>query len=346
MAAFVVRQSTSMDSDPASTGDKRIDAGAGSSPPGRTAGRSQSLSRSEKRRRLIPTVIIDKSALFRAGLVHILGGSRFRVTASRSSLSDLSERVIGDKHCVVLISLEREAGTILPQVASLTERGLRVVVLADQFRPEELVAAIEAGAAGYLLKNEIAPDVLVKSLELVLLGGVVIPPGFAKLPKDPVQPQPNAVPAVQVPTTGLAGGQPQSASGVARTDDLVRLSNREQMILELLMQGASNKHIACELDITESTVKVHVKSLLRKIRVNNRTQAAMWGRDRVRPNGQLEQAPASSPTGRDGGTTSETIPNGDETASRSGSRAAAAVGQVLTEIDFKSGFGHNIRSVD
>ena len=142
MAAFVVRQSTSMDSDPANTGDKCIGADGGSSPPERTAGQSQSSSRSTKRRGLIPTAIIDKSALFRAGLVHILGGSRFRVTASCSSLSDLSERVIGDKHCMVLISLDREAGTILPQVASLTEQGLRVVVLADQFRPEELVAAI------------------------------------------------------------------------------------------------------------------------------------------------------------------------------------------------------------
>jgi len=50
--------------------------------------------------------------------------------------------VIGDKHCVVLISLDR-AGIVLPQVASLTERDRRVVVLADQFRPEEVIAAID-----------------------------------------------------------------------------------------------------------------------------------------------------------------------------------------------------------
>jgi hypothetical protein len=110
MAAFVVRQSTSMDSDPASTGDKRIDADGGSSPPERTAGRSQSSSRSTKRHGLIPTVIIDKSDLFRAGLVHILGGSRFRVTSRCSSLSDLSEKVIGDKQCMVLISPARRRG--------------------------------------------------------------------------------------------------------------------------------------------------------------------------------------------------------------------------------------------
>ena len=61
-----------------------------------------------------------------------------------------------------------------------------------------------------------------------------------------MQPPPNAVPGVQVPKTALAGGRPLSASGAAQTD-LCRLSNREQMILEQLMQGAPNKHIAREL---------------------------------------------------------------------------------------------------
>ncbi len=345
MAVPLAHQSTLAGSAPANTSDKRIGADAGSSLPQGTAGRSQSSSRSAKRGRLIPTVIIDKSDLFRAGLVHILAGTQFRITASCSSLSDLSERAIGDKRCVVLISLGGEAGSILPQVASLTERDRRVVVLADQFRPEELVAAIEADAAGYLLKNEIAPDVLVKSLELVLLGGVVIPQGFTKPLKDRVRLQPDAVHPVRDPKTALAGGQPQSTSGAAQTDDLGRLSNREQMILTQLMQGASNKDIARELDIAESTVKVHVKSLLRKIGVANRTQAAMWGRDRVRPNGELQQPRVSSPTGGDSETPSGVIPNGDGVTSKSGLRTAAGTGQVLTEIAFKGGFGrHDIRS--
>ena len=175
--------------------DDCIGAGRGSSSRDGTSRSSRSSSRSRKRPRLIRTVIIDKSELFRAGLAHVLAGSRFRVTASRSSLSDLSEKVLGDKQCVALISLDREAGAILPQVASLTERGVHVILLTEKFHPEELVAAIEAGAAAYLLKNEIALDLLVKSMELVLRGGVVIPKGFTKLPKDFVQPQPNAVPA-------------------------------------------------------------------------------------------------------------------------------------------------------
>jgi len=338
MAVPLVCQLALTGSDLASTSDKRIGAGGGSSSPEGTSRSSRSSSRSRKQPRLIPTVIIDESPLFRAGLVHILAGSRFRVTASRSSLSDLSERVLGDKHCVALISLDREAGAILPQVASLTERGVRVILLTEKFHPEELVAAIEAGADGYLLKNEIAPDLLVKSMELVLRGGVVIPKGFTKLPKDFVQPQPDAVPAVQDPGTVSQGGQAQPASDAAQTDEVERLSNREKMILTQLMQGASNKNIARGLNIAEATVKVHVKSVLRKIRVSNRTQAAMWARDRVRPNGQPKQPPASSPLGGDSDITSGTKPNGDTADSQIGLRAAAGLGQGHTEIDFKGGF--------
>ena len=77
-------------------------------------------SRSGKRRQLVPIVIIDRSALFRAGLVHILAGSRFRVTANCSSLSDLSENVLGAKHSVLLISLDEEKAAVMPQIASLT----------------------------------------------------------------------------------------------------------------------------------------------------------------------------------------------------------------------------------
>jgi two-component system nitrate/nitrite response regulator NarL len=256
---------------------------------------------------MIPTVIIDKSELFRTGLLHLLAGSRFRIRAGAAKLSDLSENAFTG-HCMVLISLDREAPAIVPQVSNLTRqhKSLHVITLTERFCPEELLAAIEAGAVGYFLKNEITPDALVKSLELVLLGGVVIPQGFPNQLKDRVQLEADTVPAAPVPETTLEGGQPQPASDAAQMDDLVRLSSREQMILDLLTQGASNKHIARELNITETTVKVHVKNLLRKIRVNNRTQAAMWAMDRIRPNGQLKQPLGSSPTGGGSDTTSGT----------------------------------------
>ena len=64
--------------------------------------------------------------------------------------------------------------------------------------------------------------------------------------------------------------------GATQPGEVERLSGREKIILQQVMQGSSNKQIARELNIAEATVKVHIKSVLRKIRVSNRTQAAMW----------------------------------------------------------------------
>jgi two-component system nitrate/nitrite response regulator NarL len=67
---------------------------------------------------------------------------------------------------------------------------------------------------------------------------------------------------------------------------LARLSQRECLILTHLTVGASNKQIARDLYVAEATVKVHVKNLLRKLRVNNRPQAAMWTINRATFNEQ------------------------------------------------------------
>jgi two-component system nitrate/nitrite response regulator NarL len=108
-------------------------------------------------------------------------------------------------------------------------------------------------------------------------------------------------------------------------DDVSRLSNRELMVLKQLTQGASNKHIARDLNIAEATVKVHIRNLLHKIGVKNRTQAAMWamGRDQLKwP--QLEQAARlAGPEG------SDKISSG---------RDQISAGQVHAEIDFRGGF--------
>jgi two-component system, NarL family, nitrate/nitrite response regulator NarL len=219
-------------------------------------------------------------------LVHILEGTRFRVRASCSGLGDLSERAFSCKRGVALISLDREAAATFSRISCLTSqyKHLQVVTLTERFSHDELLAAIEVGAAGYLLKNEISPDQLLKSLELVLLGAVVIPQGL-KFLKDPMALQLDAVPTGEHLETIAEFGQPRPASDASQTDDVGRLSNREQMILKQLTQGASNKHIARELNIAEATVKVHVKNLLRKIRVSNRTLAAMWAIQRWRTTG-------------------------------------------------------------
>jgi two-component system nitrate/nitrite response regulator NarL len=239
-------------------------------------------------------VIIDKSALFRAGLTHILSGSKFRVAAECSTLHDLPEQALGSAGCVALIGLDSNVEMVLSRITTLKQKhaGLRVIVLSEQFHAERFLAAIGAGADGYLLRNEISPNAVLKSLELVLVEGVVVPHGFAKLLNNQPELQVHAATEIErlepIPTSIELQVEPENVSArspgeTVHNSFFGRLSDREHVILMHLTHGASNKHIARELNIAEATVKVHVKSLLRKIRVNNRTQAAMWAINHVGP---------------------------------------------------------------
>jgi len=126
----------------------------------------------------------------------------------------------------------------------------RIVVLASDMTVEALREAMSAGADGFLMK-EVSPEALLQSLELVMLGEKVFPTNLAAMLLD--------LTSAPTPLNSIRG-----------------LSSREREILQLLMTGASNKLIAIRLGIAEATVKVHLKTLLRKIDVNNRTQAAIW----------------------------------------------------------------------
>ena len=242
------------------------------------------LVRPKKRDRLVPTVIVEKSALFRAGLARILAGRRFRITAACASPPEIPESALSQRQCLALVGCDNgDLGTLLPEIARLKNENaaLRTIILSEQFHPEEWLAALEAGADGYLIKNEITPEALLQSLELVLLGGVVIPQGLSRL-LTARGPTLGDMSVVLDPAPACDEVAPEKPAEAMPNGELARLSNREQMILMQLTQGASNKHIARVLNIAEATVKVHVKSLLRKIRVNNRTQAAMWAIDHMR----------------------------------------------------------------
>ncbi|MBD0316775.1 MAG: response regulator transcription factor [Nitrospiraceae bacterium] len=112
-----------------------------------------------------------------------------------------------------------------------------------------LLAAMGGGADGIQIKN-VSPEALIQSLQLIMLGEKVFPTNLASM------------------LLGMNTISPQHS--------IRGLSPREQEILQALVTGASNKTIAIRLGITEATVKVHLKTLLRKIDVNNRTQAAIW----------------------------------------------------------------------
>jgi two-component system nitrate/nitrite response regulator NarL len=146
--------------------------------------------------------------------------------------------------------------------------GGRIAIVADHYRLGEVVSAFRAGVNGYFV-DIMTCDVFIKSMELVMMGETIFPPAFLTF------------------VLGPEGGQlgetvPRDENDqviLITTEDTLRpqLSAREKSILRCLIEGDSNKIIARKLDIAEATVKVHVKAILRKIRVQNRTQAAIWG---------------------------------------------------------------------
>jgi len=204
--------------------------------------------------------LVDSSRLFREGLKMLLIDSPFEVTWEIAQMSLVDEASCpGPPPAVVLISLRgfMENGgdneVHLARICQLFPRAA-VVVLSDTMSLGQFTAAMIAGASAYLLRD-IEPQALKQSLILALTGEKVLPSGLVPMLIDRFKP-------------GLA------EDGVAETRD--QPSDRERLILQCVASGLPNKVIATRLNITEATVKSHMKTLFRKIRVRNRTEAAVW----------------------------------------------------------------------
>ena len=196
-----------------------------------------------------PTTLIEPNRLFRDGLRYLLAGTRFAVAAEFSTVEHaLAHADAGAAPGLLVVGQAEPVPGDLEQLRQACPAA-RLVVLADRVTIDGVRDALAAGIDG-LLAKAVSPEALVQSLQLVMMGEKVYPTNLAALLTEAGAPAPEAL---------LRG-----------------LSAREQEILELLVTGASNKLIAIRLGIAEATVKVHLKTLLRKIDASNRTQAAIW----------------------------------------------------------------------
>jgi len=160
--------------------------------------------------------------------------------------------------------------------------GGRIAIVADHYRLDDVVSAFRAGVNGYFV-DIMTCDLFIKSVELVAMGETIFPPAFLTFALAPER----------LPVAEAARRNESALAILSRTKDTIapQLSPREQSILQCLTEGHSNKCIARMIDIAEATVKVHVKAILRKIRVQNRTQAAIWGMN----NGSLARPENATP---------------------------------------------------
>jgi two-component system nitrate/nitrite response regulator NarL len=216
---------------------------------------------------VVTTVLLDPNELFREGLRQVLVGTRFRVRRVGCLLDDVLLKIPHNGGPVlVLLGATGSLGYLTPDISRFraANPNARLVVLGDNCEPEDIPRLFRAGVNGYLSKQATC-EILTKSLELVMLGASVL----------------SSEAVLQVFGTDDIRGEAIRTEGLTAENDRWlekprSLSEREMSILHCLMSGESNKIIARKYGIAEATVKVHIKAILRKISVKNRTQAAVW----------------------------------------------------------------------
>jgi len=223
-------------------------------------------------------VIIDPRRLSREALRRLISSPVITVVAEGSSLHEALRGLPSDTAPHLLIHTldsDGEISAALPDIQRARQRfaGMKAVVLTDCSKPNLLLHAVRSGVEAFLSRN-ISAEVLQRALELVLNGQHLLPTSLAQLLLNPLwlRPEEGISSDLAPPRPGMEA-VPRLAVERSRT---ISLSKRECQILQCLVDGLSNKVIARELEITEATVKVHVKALLRKTQTANRTQAAIW----------------------------------------------------------------------
>src|SRR3954468_4616376 len=246
-------------------------------------------------------ILVGPTTLFREGLSRILAGTPFRVLASAARAEDLSFSA-PEKRPTLIILEDAGGRDTASDVAHLREHfpHARIAVLAGTFDLDQFKAVFRAGASTYLLTS-VTSDALVSALSLVMADHVMLPASVVAALCDGAEPRPSAP---QLEHSNVSDGaieaERERLCVPGPKAELRRpLSSREADILQCIVRGDSNKHIARCYDLAEATVKVHVKAILRKIGVRNRTQAAIWALSQNRPQALPGPAPHQSRTASD-----------------------------------------------
>ena len=214
----------------------------------------------------IRLLVVDDHSLFRRGLTALLSqDGRFEVVGEAGDAGEAQRRAAELQPDVILLDNHLPGVTGVDALPGLREAAPRAQVLMLTVSEDErdLSAALRGGARGYLLKT-VDQAVLASAIERTLRGESTISPEMTgKLV--------NAFQAIDP----AAAGAPEPAP-----DPIHSLSPRESQILQHIARGASNKEIARALDIAETTVKIHVQHILRKLGLSSRVQAAVYAVER------------------------------------------------------------------
>jgi len=201
-------------------------------------------------------LLVDDHPLFRRGVAELIGAEDdIEVVGEAASADEGISAAASLDPDLILMDLNMGDGSGLEALKTIKESGLkaRVVMLTVSENQGDFLGAVRAGADGYLLKGS-EPEEILEKVRQAVRGDTV----FAE------------------PLMGLLVGALREGSAPQPPPSEECLTAREREILHLICAGKSNKHIARELNISDGTVKVHVKNLLRKLNLQSRLEAAVW----------------------------------------------------------------------
>jgi len=207
----------------------------------------------------IKVLVVDDHALFRRGITSVLAGQKsLEIVGEAIDGLEAIEKAEATNPDVILMDLNMPhcSGLEATQALQTKMPQVNILVLTVSDNEADLFAAVKFGAKGYILKNT-EPEELVQAIFHIAQGGVIISPTMAtKL------------------LTEFKGLEAQVKTGVPQ--EAADLSPREVEVLQLVSQGATNKEIADSLFISENTAKTHLRNIMEKLHLANRSQAAAY----------------------------------------------------------------------
>ncbi|EDP99689.1 response regulator [Shewanella benthica] len=197
-------------------------------------------------------LVVDDHPLLRRGICQLItSDSDFTLFGEAGSGLDALSAIEENEPDIVLLDLNMKGMTGLDTLNSLRQEGVtsRIVILTVSDAKQDVIRLVRAGADGYLLKDT-EPDLLLEKLKQAMQGHRVI-------------------------SESVEDYLYELKDAIDEKDWIDNLTPRELQILQLVAQGMSNRTISEQLHISEGTVKVHVKNLLRKANAKSRTEMAV-----------------------------------------------------------------------
>ena len=202
-------------------------------------------------------VLIAPDRLFRETLAARLTSVGLEVAQVEGDIHDVPRDILHEPGVILIVHVTQDDGAVLDMLRDVkrTNPHVKLLIVGKPASPATIAACLEIGV-NTILDEDVSFDSFLNYLRFIALDEQV-------LPADMIN-------------TVLSALRPYLHSSCSGRKAPVDLTRREKVILAYLTEGASNKHIARYLGVADGTVKVGIKTILRKINANNRTQAAVW----------------------------------------------------------------------